>query len=283
MTDPVFHQFRVGDIEITQVLDGAVERPLAADQVRNVALDDVRAALRNGGYSGETLPNSYTITFARFGGRLIMFDAGNGDSGRGNSGRLADNAEKAGISMADVSTIVVTHFHPDHIYGLMNKDNAQQFGHLEIHVPAVEWEFWTDPGVFTRLPKARVELAQRIQASMRGWTNIRPFAENSEVLPGIQAIATYGHSPGHTSYLLHSGPAQVMVLGDVTNIPALNLRNPGWHLAADQDPVMAEEARRRMLDRVAADRVVCTGYHWGMPGAGTVVAERGGYTLAPVL
>jgi glyoxylase-like metal-dependent hydrolase (beta-lactamase superfamily II) len=137
--------------------------------------------------------------------------------------------------------------------------------------------------VFARLPKARVELAQRIQASMAGWSNIRPFAENSEVLPGIQAIATYGHSPGHTSYLLHAGSAKVMVLGDVTNIPSLNLRNPGWHLAADQDPVMAEETRRRMLDRVSADRVVCTGYHWGMPGAGTVVVERGGYTLVPVV
>jgi hypothetical protein len=73
-----------------------------------------------------------------------------------------------------------------------------------------------------------------------------------------------------------------MVLGDITNIPAFNMRNPGWHISFDQDAEMAEATRRRIFDRVVADKIVCTGYHWGMPGAGTVEKDGGGYVLKPV-
>ncbi len=102
------------------------------------------------------------------------------------------------------------------------------------------------------------------------------------MLPGIKAVATYGHSPGHTSYLVTGGNGSMMVLGDVTSIPPINMRNPGWHIVFDQDAKMAEATRRRTFDQAVADKIVCTGYHWGMPGAGTVVKDGNGYALVPV-
>jgi len=95
-------------------------------------------------------------------------------------------------------------------------------------------------------------------------------------------VKTYGHTPGHTSYLVSSGSAQLMVLGDVTNIPPINLHNPGWHVAFDQDAEVAEATRRSVFDRIVADQIVCAGYHWGMPGAGTIEKDGDGYVLKPV-
>jgi glyoxylase-like metal-dependent hydrolase (beta-lactamase superfamily II) len=115
-----------------------------------------------------------------------------------------------------------------------------------------------------------------------GWKNIRQFDSEGEVLPGVRAVSTPGHTPGHTSYQVSTGGQQLMVLGDVTNIRALNMKNPGWHLVFDTDPNLAEANRRKMFDRLVADKVVATGYHWGMPGAGTVEKDGNGYALVPV-
>ena len=103
-----------------------------------------------------------------------------------------------------------------------------------------------------------------------------------EVAPGIRSVASYGHTPGHTSYLVSSGSDQLMVLGDVTNLPALFVRNPGWHAAFDQDAAMAESARRKMFDRVVADNITITGYHYGMPGAGRIAKDGSGYAYTPI-
>ncbi len=101
-------------------------------------------------------------------------------------------------------------------------------------------------------------------------------------MPGITSVATPGHTPGHTSYLITAGSGRVMVLGDVTNIPPINMRNPGWHVTFDQDAPMAEATRRRVFDQAITDKLVCTGYHWGMPGAGTIAKDGNGYVLIPV-
>ena len=117
---------------------------------------------------------------------------------------------------------------------------------------------------------------------MPNWKNLKQAAIDKEVVPGIKALATHGHTPGHTSYLVTSGNASLIVLGDVTNIPAFNLKNPGWHLVVDQDAAMAEATRRRVFEQAVADKTMLTGYHWGMPGAGTLAKDGGGYVLAPV-
>jgi glyoxylase-like metal-dependent hydrolase (beta-lactamase superfamily II) len=102
------------------------------------------------------------------------------------------------------------------------------------------------------------------------------------VAPGVQAIATFGHTPGHTSYLVSSGRNQMIVLGDVSNIPALFVKHPEWHAAFDVDGDLAESNRRKMYDRVVADNVTITGYHFGLPGAGKIKKDGKGYTFVPI-
>jgi glyoxylase-like metal-dependent hydrolase (beta-lactamase superfamily II) len=271
-------KFKVGDIEVIQMYDGIWERAHDPGFVRNASLDDVKGALKAGGLTDAHVPIPFTVTAVRVGGRLVLFDSGTGAQLAPTAGNISKNNlwKAAGIEPEKVETIIISHFHPDHISGLMAKDtNAPIFPNAQIHVPASEYKFWT-------APTTTAGAAKRIQAVFPGWKNIRQFEGDAEVVPGIRAINTNGHTPGHTSYQLASGSQQLIVLGDVTNIQALFLKNPGWHAVFDANPTLAEENRRKIFDRIVADKAVAAGYHWGVPGAGTVEKDGSGYALVPV-
>lgn len=276
-----FHKFKVGAAEVTTVFDGGIFRDHSPTFFRNVSVDDQKAALRAAKLPDDRVPNTYTITVVSMGGRTVMFDSGGGGQVPG-TGVLAENLKAAGIDVGKLSAIVMTHFHPDHLFGLLTKENAAVFPNTEIIVPEAEYKFWSDPATTAKLPEAAQGLAKRIQATLPNWKNIKQASSTAEVMPGIRAVATHGHTAGHTSYIVGSGNAQLLVLGDVTNIPAFNVRNPGWHIMFDANPQAAETVRRSIFDRAIADKMVCTGYHWGMPGAGRLEKDGNNYTLVPV-
>lgn len=281
---PRFAKFKIGDVEVIQLYDGIWQKPHDPNFIKGVSVEDTKKALREANITDAHVPITFTITVVRSGGRTVMFDSGTGGQMAPTAGlMMRESMQAAGIDPKGISTIVVTHFHPDHIFGLMAKDtNAQVFPDAEIVVPASEYKYWADPGILAKLPEARQGLAKRVQATLPNWKNIRQVENSAEVVPGITAVASNGHTPGHTSYLVSSGNSQLMVLGDVTNIPALFVRNPGWHAAFDQDPDMAEASRRKMFDRVVADKITVTGYHYGMPGAGSIEKDGQGYAFKPV-
>jgi glyoxylase-like metal-dependent hydrolase (beta-lactamase superfamily II) len=274
-----FARFQVGDIEVIQMYDGVWERAHDEKFVKNASLDEVKAALKAGGLTDAYVPTPFTVTAVRRKGKVVLFDSGTGAQLAATAGNIArkDLWKKVlKIDPAKVDAIVITHFHPDHISGLMAKDtNAPIFPNARIFVPAAEYKFWTNPSV-------TAAAAKRIQAVFPTWKNIEQFEGDKEVVPGVRAIATPGHTAGHTCYHLASGQRQLIVLGDVSNIPALFVKNPGWHGVFDSDGPLAETNRRKIYDRVIADKAVITGYHFGMPGAGTIKKDGKGYVFAPI-
>jgi glyoxylase-like metal-dependent hydrolase (beta-lactamase superfamily II) len=285
MIDKGFAKFKVGDIEVTQIYDGTWEKAHDPNFIKNATVEETKAALKAAGKTDAYVPVPFTVTVVKTGGKTVMFDSGTGAQGAPTAGLIKKNdmLKAAGIDAASISTIVVTHFHPDHIFGLMEKDtNAQAFPNAEIVVPAAEYKYWTDAGLLAKLPEARHGLVKRIQATFPGWKNLRQVEDGKEAGPGITSITSNGHTPGHTSYVLGSGRQQLIVAGDVTSIHSLFVRNPGWHVAFDTDAAAAENSRRALFDRAVADGAIVTGYHWGLPGAGTLAKDGNGYALVPV-
>jgi glyoxylase-like metal-dependent hydrolase (beta-lactamase superfamily II) len=271
-------KFKVGDIEVIQMYDGVWEKAHDEKFIKNATIDETKAALKAAGQTDAHVPITFTVTAIRSKGKLVLFDAGTGAQLAPTAGNITKNDlwKKAGIDPAQVTTIVMTHFHGDHISGLMAKDtNAPIFPKAEIHVPATEYKYWTDPAT-------TAGAAKRIQAVFPTWKNIKQFSGEKEVVPGVSAVNTNGHTPGHTSYLVSSGRNQMMVLGDVSNIPSLFVKHPEWRAIFDVDGELAEKNRRKTYDRVVADGLTVTGYHFGMPGAGKIKKDGKGYAFIPV-
>ena len=285
LVDKGFVKFKVGDIEVTQMYDGTWEKAHDPNFIKNASVDETKAGLTAAGATDAYVPIPFTVTAVKMGGRTIMFDSGTGAQGAPTAGLIKKNdmLKAAGIDAASISAIIVTHFHPDHIFGLMEKDtNAQVFPSAEIIVPTTEYAYWTDAGLIAKLPEARHPLIKRIQATFPSWKNIKQVENGKDAIAGVRAVASNGHTPGHTAYVLGSGNQQLIVSGDVTNIAALFVKNPNWLAVFDTDAAVAEASRRALFDRAVADGAVVTGYHWGMPGAGTIKKDGNGYALVPV-
>lgn len=282
--DKGFHKFKLGDVEVIQLYDGLWAKPHDAGFIKNATIDETKAALKAGGLTDAHVPIPFTVTVVKIKGEYVMFDAGTGgQTGGPDAGQImARNIYKAGIEPSKIKKIIVTHFHPDHISGLMGKEtNSQVFPDAEIFLPAAEFKFWAETPVDS-LPEGRRPLAQRVQATFPKWKNVRKFESGKEITSGIRSVATHGHTPGHTSFIVSSGRKQLIVSGDVTNIATLFVKNPHWQVAFDADAKMAEESRRKLFDQAIADKAIVTGYHWGLPGAGTIKKDGNGYAYVPV-
>jgi glyoxylase-like metal-dependent hydrolase (beta-lactamase superfamily II) len=280
-----FRKYKVGDIEVFSLLDGMRDVPLREGMIKNVTVEQIKAALRAAGFADTHSPLMFTAWAVRVGDQLALIDSGTGGHpiyGQGN-GKLLQSMVAAGLDPKAINTILLTHLHGDHIYGLMNHEtNAQMFPNAEIVVPAAELQWWTSPGVESLdLGPTRKGLAQRIQATVATWKNVRPFDGEPELLPGVHAVRAPGHSPGHVTYLIASGGKQFLISSDVTVLALQISTNPEWQQAIDQDPQMAAETRRKIFDRAVADKLIISGTHWLMPNAGTLAKDRNTYVFSP--
>src|SRR6202051_2117123 len=285
---PSFYRYKVGDIQVTVVSDGTSTFPLEDSFIVNAKKEEVNAALEKA-----FLPRDvFTIYFAPLvintGGRLVVIDTGNGPvakvNSKGANGLFADNMAAAGFDPKAVDMVVISHFHTDHVNGLLTADGSPAFPNAEILVPATEWKFWMDDGEMSRAPAGRMQGLFKnnrniFDAGLK--KKVTPYEWNKEVAPGLLAVETAGHTPGHTSYVLSSGSGKVFIQSDVTNIPYLFAANPGWHAFFDQDAAMAEKARRRVYDMVVAEKLLLQGFHFPFPGLGNVEKDGTGHRVTP--
>ncbi len=276
------YRYAIGDITCTALYDGIWKKDHAEDFIRNASIEDTKGALTKGGLSDRFVTIEFSATLIETGGRKVLIDPGTGGQWTPTAGVMLDNMARAGFAPKDIDTVLISHFHPDHIFGLMEKHtNKQIYPDAEIIVPEAEYAFWTDPGVFAKLPKDWHGLAKGIQATFPKWENVRRVASDSDVAPGIRSLSAPGHTPGHTAYHVSSGDTQLIVAGDVAITPALFVANPGWQVVFDADPALAEKTRRRIFDQIVADQTVVSGYHFGFPNAGKLLKDGKGYTFQP--
>jgi glyoxylase-like metal-dependent hydrolase (beta-lactamase superfamily II) len=286
MPDPSkgFHKYKVGSVEVTALYDGIWKKPHDPAFIKNASVDDTKAALAKAGMTTEYMPIPLTVVVLKVGDKLIMIDSGSGvGQWQPTAVDLPGNVKAAGIDPTKISTILISHFHPDHIFGLMEKGtNSPLYPNAELVVNATEYKWWTEPGRVEKLPEARKALGTRIQTVFPTWKNFKLIEGEQEIAPGIRLVNAPGHTPGHSAFLVSSGNQQLMISNDTAYVPALLAPHPEWQGAYDQDGPLAVESRRKMIDRVIADKIAICGAHFPFPGAGTFVKDGTGYAFTPV-
>lgn len=279
-----FHRYKIGEIEVTALYDGIWKKDHDAAFIKNASVDETKEALARAGQTIAYVPIPLTVIVLRIGTRTVMIDSGSGGGQwQPTAGRLAQSMAAAGMDPAQIDTIALSHFHPDHISGLMEKGtDAPVFPRAEIVVHAPEWTWWMEPGRVESLPQARRALGARVQRVFPGWKNFKLADAGAEVAPGVRLVSAPGHTPGHAAFHVSSGAAQLMISNDVAYVPALLAPHPEWQGAYDQDGAMAVATRRSLLDRVIAEKMAICGAHFPFPGSGTFVKDGTGYAFTPV-
>ncbi|MBY5364083.1 MBL fold metallo-hydrolase [Rhizobium leguminosarum] len=280
-----FYKYKVGDIEITAIYDGIWRKPHDPAFIKNASIEDTEEALSKAGLPTEFMPILLTVVVLKFGNRLIMMDAGSGvGQWQENATHLPANMAAAGIDYKKIDTIMISHFHPDHVWGLMEKGtNNPVFPNAELIVNADEYNWWTAPGRVEKLAEGRKPAGKRIAEVFPKWKNWKLVADGAEVAPGVQLVAAPGHTPGHSTYLVASGSKQLLVSADIMYVPALLAPHPEWQGSYDQDGPTAIDTRRRLIDRVIADNIAICGSHFPFPGSGTFVKDGSAYGFTPTI
>lgn len=281
---PSAYRYKVGDATVTALSDGAFSRPVDASFVRNATVDEVKKALADAHLPTDTLQISFTTLLVELGSSKILIDAGFADNGPPTAGRMLAAMELAGLKPADITHVLISHFHGDHIAGLRRKDGTATYPNAEVLVPEAEWAYWMDDGKMAQAPeglKGNFSAVRRVFAPMA--PSVRRFAWGKEVLPGITAVEAAGHTPGHTAFAVTSGDGRMLVLSDTTNVPYLFVRYPEWQVMFDMDPELARSNRRRLLDMAASEGMQVAGYHFPFPATGFIGRDGKGYALDPVV
>jgi glyoxylase-like metal-dependent hydrolase (beta-lactamase superfamily II) len=280
-----FYKYKVGDIEVTAVYDGIWRKPHDPTFIKNATVEDTKPALAKAGLTNEFMPIPLTVVVLKIGDKMIMVDAGSGvGQWQANATNLPANMKAAGIDRSQISTILVSHFHPDHVWGLMEKGtNAAVFPNAELIVNGAEYKWWTDPSRLDKLAPGRKAAGKRIADVFPTWNNWRLVEDGAEVAPGVRLVAALGHTPGHSAFLVTSGKEQLMVSNDTMYVPALLAPHPEWEGVYDQDGPMAVATRRKLVDRVIADKMMICGAHFPFPGAGAFVKDGDAYAFTPVI
>ncbi len=266
----------LGDNAIQVISDGVIHLPVSMVLPEELINPDVRDDyLKSHGIGPERLSQDCNITLLQQQDKTIIFDVGAGPNFMPTTGKLYEELEARGIDPADVTDVVFTHAHPDHLWGLIDDFDEPLFANAQYHLHTKEWDYWLDDNTLSNTPdnrKAFVVGAQNRLPLLKDKLTL--FDYGQEVLPNVEAVDTAGHTPGHTSFAIHGGSESIMLLGDALTNQYIAFEQPKWRTAMDQNPELAVSTRLKLLDRMAGDKQKIIGYHLPYPGMGMV--ERNG-------
>ena len=219
-----------------------------------------------------TFPNSCNAFLVRMPGKTILVDAGYGRN-------LLDNLKSLGVTPEQVDAILITHMHGDHIGGIL-KDDRPVFPKAEIYLSQPEYDYWMSDEA--RNPATARKVIEICQASLRFFQPTEIGAKPTVLFPGIQAVAAFGHTPGHTLYMVESGKKKLLIWGDLTHAMAIQMPYPQVAVTYDSNPDMAIAARKKVLAYAAKKKIAVAGIHNAFPGMGKIKKKSTGYLYTPL-
>jgi glyoxylase-like metal-dependent hydrolase (beta-lactamase superfamily II) len=275
------HRLSLGSRELLVLSDGHLVVPpgmLAA----NVPQAELHSFLGARAVGLDRVHFHINVALVKTGNDYILIDAGSGGTWEPTAGKLAESLEAAGVNPAQITKVVLTHAHPDHIWGLIDElDDSLRFPNAHYVIAAREFDFWTS-GEAARLagPIEGIAAGARrvLKAIEARTTRIRP---GEEVAPGLLAIDTPGHTPGHISVVVAAGPDRLLVTADAVQNAHVSLAHPDWQPRADMDGDRAARSRRRVLEMAAGEKLRVLCYHIPFPGLGRVERSGSAFTWVP--
>jgi glyoxylase-like metal-dependent hydrolase (beta-lactamase superfamily II) len=255
---------KIGDIEVTALSDGVLATSL--DVVTGVDKDESRrlAGLK----AGDPVKIDVNAFLLRRNGKFALVDTGSGNSMGPTLGKLPDNLRAFGVAPEAIDTIFLTHLHPDHSNGLVDDAGRAIYPNAEIVLHEREAAFWLDrdpaTGATERIQRNIAKAAETTGPYRARMRTVR----DGEAAPGISAVLLNGHTPGHTGWLIQSGSDGLLIWGDMVHIASVQIARPDAGLVFDVDSQTAVASRKRIFDRVAADRLRVGGAHLDFPGFG---------------
>ncbi|MGN6094304.1 MAG: MBL fold metallo-hydrolase [Luteibacter jiangsuensis] len=279
---PGFYRLRLGADEVTALLDGT--HPFAADDLLT-HIDRAKVdGLLKADFLASPVEGSINAFLVKTSDRLVLIDTGAGPLYAGDGGFLPTALLAAGYRPEDVTDILLTHLHRDHVGGLI-RNGTMLFPHAVVHVNEDDADFWLDPAnegkvrniLLPMFPGAMDSLAPYRKAG-----RVVTFRGETDVLPGFRAIPAPGHTPGHTWYLVTSGQEHLLAWGDTVHVATVQFAEPNASIRYDYDEAAAAASRKRALEEAVAKGYWVAAAHVSFPGLGHVRRTATGYQWVPV-
>ena len=193
-------------------------------------------------------------------------------------GQLVDNLNAINISPEDITDVIFTHSHPDHLWGILNDFGDLTFQNANFLIRRKEWEFWTDPDTVNKVCEDRITTAIGVKRRLEALgTNINLFENDDKILPGIKALITPGHTPGHMSFEVGDNSKKFLIAGDALNNHHVAFRHPEWMGRLDQDPILAAQTQQFLLQKLTSEHMGLVGFNLPNGGIGKVEKTSEGY------
>lgn len=277
LTQKSLAEVSIGSSKLTTLSDGYLTLP-AGFIFEPMPQNELEALRRTFGLEGDQLTPECNLALLQDGDRNVLFDVGSGPDFMSTAGRVAESLDAVGLAPEDITHVVFTHAHPDHIWGLLDEFDDPLFFNASYFMGRVEWDYWWNPKTVDEIGEARQAFAVGAKRRMETLEDkIAFFDGGDEVLPGISAIASFGHTPGHMSFEIRKGNDAALVVGDAIGNQHVAFAKPGWRSGSDQDPDQAIIARQMLLDRLATEHMQIVGFHLPDGGIGRVERADDGF------
>ena len=270
-------EIELGAATLTTVSDGNLILP-GSFIFEPMPKDELSPIIKEFGLSGDQLTPECNLALYRDGEQTVLFDVGSGPDFMPSAGKILDGLAAIDLAPEDITHVVFTHAHPDHIWGLLDDFGDPLFYEATYMMGRAEWDYWWDPETVDTIGDARQAFAVGAKRRMELIEDqVILIDDGSEILPGIQAIATPGHTPGHMAYEVRQGSQAAMIVGDAIGNHHVAFRKPEWESGSDQDGAMAAQTRMTLFDRITTDDLAIVGFHLPDGGIGRADATDGAY------
>ena len=267
----------VGDILVSSISDGYLSGDV--EVLRNINPADAARILSDQFRpSRRTSVNCFLVFSA---GRIALIDAGCGTYMQPSAGRLFENLAAMGLGPSDIDTVLLTHMHPDHVGGLsIVETGARRFPNAEVWIHEKELTYWHDEAALAAAKGLQTYFFEVARNQIAPYKSdaLRLFNEE-EVFPGVHAVESVGHTPGHCAFLIECSDEQVLVWGDTIHVQEVQIARPDVGISFDSDVRMAAESRKRLFQRIASEEILAAGMHVHFPGFGRLRSWGDGFEL----